>query len=102
MDHSKIMDIIAYYLSEYNIRAFEELGFHTQNKGFEEIAATFEKKSSYLRRLRDEYDAVTNSYRRGQCNRPPRLRVVQTEVRFIFSDGKTEDIVLDYHLGQEG
>lgn len=78
MEYRKVMDIIAYYLSEFDKRAFDEFGFETQTKGFGEIAALFGKKGSYLRRLRDEYDVTTSSFRRGQCNRPPRSRIIQT------------------------
>lgn len=78
MEYRKVMDIIAYYLSEFDKRAFDEFGFETQTKGFDEIAALFGKKGSYLRRLRDEYDVTTSSFRRGQCNRPPRSRIIQT------------------------
>ena len=78
MEYRKVMDIIAYYLSEFDRRAFDEFGFETQTNGFREMAALFEKKGSYLRRLRDEYDVVTNSFRRGQCNRSPRPRIIQT------------------------
>ena len=53
MEYRKVMDIIAYYLSEFDRRAFDEFGFETQTKGFREMAALFGKKGSYLRRLRD-------------------------------------------------
>lgn len=78
MDKSKIMDIIAYYLSEYDMQAFHELGFNTQSQGFAHISQLFEKKDSYLRRLRDEFDVVTSNPRKGQRNRPPRQRVIRT------------------------
>lgn len=89
MDYKKILDIIAYYLSEFDMRAFEALGFHTQAEGFESIASAFGKKSSYLRRLRDEYDVVTNSTRMGQRNREPRTRIIETKnhlTTFSFSE----------------
>ena len=63
MGYRKVMDIIAYYLSEFDKRAFDEFGFETQIKGFDEIAAFFGKKGSYLRRFRDEYDVTTSSFR---------------------------------------
>ncbi len=78
MENRNIMDIFAYYLSEFDRRAFSVLGYETQTKGFEELAGLYGKKESYLRRLRDEYDVVTNSTRRGQCNRPPRERIIKT------------------------
>ena len=89
MDTRKIMDIIAYYLSEFDKNAFMALGFETQTKGFDEIATLFDKRGSYLRRLRDEYDVVTNSLRRGQCNRQPRTRIINTAQylrQFSFED----------------
>lgn len=76
MENKKSLDIIAYFLSKYNMDAFTALGYPSQKAGFIGIAANFGKKDSYLRRLRDEYDVVTGSYRNGQCNRPPRQRIV--------------------------
>lgn len=94
MEYRKVMDIIAYYLSEFDRQAFDEFGFETQSKGFREIAVLFRKKGSYLRRLRDEYDVITNSSRRGQCNRPPRPRIIQTtEYLKKFSFEELTDIV---------
>lgn len=89
MEYGKIVNIIACYLSEYDMRAFKALGYETQTKGFEMIALTFGKKPSYLRRLRDEYDVVTASNRKGQRNRAPRNRVIETQeylADFSFED----------------
>lgn len=83
MDTRKIMDIIAYYLSEYDREAFQALGYETQSAGFEGIASLFGKKESYLRRLRDEYDVVTNSTRNGQRNRPPRARISRVKDHLV-------------------
>lgn len=76
MENKKVLDIIAYFLSKYNMDAFSALGYPSQRKGFIGIAEAFGRKESYLRRLRDEYDVVTGSYRNGQCNRPPRQNIV--------------------------
>lgn len=76
MENKKVLDIIAYFLSKYNMDAFSALGYSSQRKGFIGIAEVFGRKESYLRRLRDEYDVVTDSYRNGQCNRPPRQSIV--------------------------
>lgn len=78
MDRSRIMDIFAYYLSEYDMDAVSTLGFDTRAKGIEGIATSFAMKANYLKRLRDEYDVVTNSKRAGQRNRPPRTRILET------------------------
>lgn len=88
------MDIFAYYLSEYDAEAFQALGFSTQASGFETIASLYGKKSSYLRRLRDEYDVVTNSSRKGQRNRAPRARIEET-ARYLetFSFAELTDMV---------
>lgn len=98
MESRKGMDIIAYYLSEFDAKAFETLGFTSQAKGFEKIASFFDKGGNYLRRLRDEYDVVTSSSRKGQRNRPPRTRIITTSEylrRFSF-DELTE--ILSYAL----
>ena len=73
------LDTIAYYLSEYDMDAFHKLNYDTQSAGFRDIAFKFGKGEGYLRRLRDEYDVVSNSHRRGQCNRPPRQRIIDTK-----------------------
>ncbi len=103
MERQKIMDIIAYYLSEFDAQAFQELGFTTQTAGFSAIASLFGMKSSYLRRLRDEYDVVTNSTRRGQCNRPPRERIISTRNQLEkFSFMELTDIVKAFMENVQG
>ncbi len=97
MDQIDVMDIIAYYLSEYDSRAFQTLGYSTQAAGFDAITALFSRKSSYLRRLRDEYDVVTNSHRNGQRNRPPRERIIRTQKYFSkFSFEDLTEIVIAF------
>lgn len=94
VDQIDTMDIIAYYLSEYDSKAFQTLGFSTQTAGFDAVAALFGRKASYLRRLRDEYDVVTSSHRNGQRNRPPRDRIKRTQKYFSkFSFGEMTEIV---------
>ena len=78
MDNTRVMDIIEYYLSEYDVDAVETLGYSSGSKAFEKIGILFGKNNNYLKRLRDEYDVVTSSTRRGQCNRPPRKRILKT------------------------
>lgn len=78
MDNTKLLDIIAYYLSEYDLNAVSKLGYTSRNEAFQKISVLFGKKGNYLKRLRDEYDVVTSSTRRGQCNRSPRKRIVET------------------------
>lgn len=78
MDYTKLLDIIAYYLSEYDINAVSKLGYKSRSEAFREISKLFGKNNNYLKRLRDEYDVVTSSKRNGQCNRPPRERIIAT------------------------
>ena len=95
MENSKILDIMAYYLSEYDMEAIEKLGFSSRAAAFREIGAIFGKNNNYLKRLRDEYDVVTSSYRNGQCNRPPRERIIKMQQYLsAFSFDEITDIVL--------
>lgn len=88
------MDTIAYYLSEYDMKAFQRLGFDSQASGFRAIAGVFKRKDSYLRRLRDEYDVVTSSHRNGQKNRAPRPRIIEAKTYLsIYSFNELSVIV---------
>lgn len=89
METSKIMDILAYFLSEYDMEAVNALGYANRTDAFRKISRKFGKKEAYLKRLRDEYDVVTSSERNGQRNRPPRQRIIDTKnnlENFSFSD----------------
>lgn len=79
MDNTKLLDIVAYYLSEYDMDAVLKLGYVSRSEAFQKIGQCFGKNNNYLKRLRDEYDVVTSSSRRGQCNRPPRERIIRTQ-----------------------
>lgn len=95
MDNTKLMDIIAYYLSEYDMEAVEILGYASRSEAFREIGRIFGKNNNYLKRLRDEYDVVTSSTRNGQCNRPPRERIIKTTAHMQqFSFNEITDIVM--------
>lgn len=78
VDNTKLMDIVAYYLSEYDMDAVLKLGYASRSEAFQKLGQCFGKNNNYLKRLRDEYDVVTSSSRRGQCNRPPRERIIKT------------------------
>lgn len=94
MEKSKIMDIFAYYFSEYDMKAFETLGFENRIRGIGKIADIFGMKTNYLKRLRDEYDVVTSSTRNGQKNRPPRKRIEETaEYLSAFSFEEITELV---------
>ena len=75
------LSIIAYYLSEYDMRAVETLGYPNRSVAFSEISNVMCKPDNYLKRRRDEFDVITSSHRRGQCNRP-----VLPAVKAIFDE----------------
>lgn len=56
-----------------------KLGYVSRSEAFQKIGQCFGKNNNYLKRLRDEYDVVTSSSRRGQCNRPSRERIIRTQ-----------------------
>lgn len=58
VDNTKLMDIIAYYLSEYDMDAVLKLGYASRSEAFQKIGQFFGKNNNYLKRLRDEYDVV--------------------------------------------
>jgi hypothetical protein len=77
-ENSKILSIIAYYLSEYDSRAINDLGFKSATQAFEEISLLFGRNKNYIKLRRDEFDALpdSSSHRRGWKNRPPAKEVI--------------------------
>jgi predicted HNH restriction endonuclease len=103
MERQKILNVIAYYLSEFDMRAFQALGYSTRMAGLDAIAPLFGKNSNYLKRLRDEYDVVTSSTRRGQCNRPPRAKIKSTRDQLSkFSFQELTEIVRAFIENAQG
>ena len=76
---SKELSIIAYYLSEYDMRAVEELGYKSRRQAFIKISEILGRKSNYLKLRRDEFDALSDSRskRLGWRNRRPAKDVVE-------------------------
>ena len=64
------LSVIAYYLSEYDMKAVKELGFRTRQEAFNEISIIMGRENNYLKLRRDEFDVLTSSNRKGWCNRP--------------------------------
>lgn len=77
-DKSKVFDVFAYYLSEYDLLAVKALGYANRTAARKAISLVYGKTNNYLGRLIDEYDVVTSSNRKGQRNREPRNRVIET------------------------
>lgn len=59
------LSVIAYYLSEYDMKAVKELGFRTRQEAFNEISIIMGRENNYLKLRRDEFDVLTSSNRKG-------------------------------------
>lgn len=76
---SKVLSIIAYYLSEYDIEAVKALGYHTRSEAMKAISVSAGRDNNYLKLRRDEFDALpeSSSTRKGWRNRPPLKEVAE-------------------------
>lgn len=75
------LSVIAYYLSEYDMKAVKELGFRTRQEAFNEISIIMGRENNYLKLRRDEFDVLTSSNRKGWRNRP-----VTQDVQKLFEN----------------
>ncbi len=76
------LSLVAYYLSKFDLQAVERLGYSTRAEAMREISARLGSDNEYLKRRRDEFDVLTGSHRRGQCNRNPTPAVLQYHEQF--------------------
>lgn len=76
---SKILSIIAYYLSEYDMEAVLALGYINRSQAFKEISVLLGRDNNYLKLRRDEFDALptSSSNRNGWKNRPAANDVIE-------------------------
>ena len=76
---NKVLSIIAFYLSEYDMDAVNALGFKNKTDAISTISSEIGKGNSYLSRRRDEFDALPDSAstRVGYNKRPPAKGVVE-------------------------
>ena len=82
---SKWLSIIAYYLSEYDLRAIRELGYKTRAEAFKDISIKLGRDNNYLKLRRDEFDVLTSSPRNGWRNRP-----VANDVQEMYQELSTK------------
>lgn len=75
---SRVLSIIAYYLSEYDMEAVSALGFSNTSEAIKQISFLLGRNNNYLKWRRDEFDALptSSSSRRGWANRPPNNEVL--------------------------
>ena len=66
-DSSKMLSIIAFFLSEYDMQAVASLGYKNRVEAIREISAMYDRNSNYLKLRRDEFDALplSSSHRNG-------------------------------------
>ncbi|UQZ89713.1 hypothetical protein C4J81_11050 [Deltaproteobacteria bacterium Smac51] len=67
------LSLCAYFLSKFDMRAVELLGFKTRDEAMVNVSKILGKKNNYLKRRRDEFDVLTggDGRRKGQRNRLP-------------------------------
>lgn len=76
---NKVLSIIAFYLSEYDMDAVNALGFKNRTEAINTISARVGSGNNYLKLRRDEFDALpdSSSSRKGWRNRPPIKEVLE-------------------------
>ena len=77
-DTSRILTIVAYYLSEYDLEAVHELGYTNRTEAFTSISSLAGRDNNYLKLRRDEFDALptSSSDRKGFRNRAPSFQIL--------------------------
>ena len=71
------MDILAFYLSKFDLEAVHQLNYSTRTEAFQKLSLLFDRNDNYLKLRRDEYDVLTDSHRNGWRNRPPAKSVME-------------------------
>ena len=104
---NKVLSILAFYLSEYDMKAVNSLGFKTRTEALSVLSTQLGNGNNYLKLRRDEFDALPDSAssRKGWRNRPPLKEVVELAAHLHqFSFEELTDIVqslINTHVEQE-
>lgn len=73
---------VAAFLSIYDIKAINALGFTHWNSALKNIAKNLgDFKDTYIKNLRDEFDAISGNHRVGWVNRPTRKSIKEVYIR---------------------
>lgn len=86
---------VAAFLSIYDVKAINALGFTHWNSALLNIAKNLgEFKDTYIKNLRDEFDAISGNHRVGWVNRPTRksIKEVYARVKNLSFDVYLEDV----------
>lgn len=73
----KLAHIVAYYLSRFDRKALENLGYTSFSEAFEKSAQNLGVKPNYIKLNRDEFD-VAHPHRKGWRNRPMSPSILNT------------------------
>lgn len=65
------LSIIAFYLSKYDVQAVQALKYKNITQAIKDISIKLGRENAYLKLRRDEFDALTDSPRKGFKNRNP-------------------------------
>ena len=76
------LSLVAYYLSKFDMEAVKRLGYHNRSQAMRDLSHKLGSDNEYIKRRRDEFDVLTGSHRRGQCNRPPLPSVETYHLQF--------------------
>lgn len=86
---------VAAFLSIYDMKAINALGFTHWNSALLNIAKNLGGfKDTYIKNLRDEFDAISGNHRVGWINRPTRksIKEVYARVKNLSFDVYLEDV----------
>lgn len=72
------LNIIAYYLSKFDLDAVKSLGYQSRMAAINDISLKLGNHNNYLKLRRDEFDVLTGSHRRGYATRDPARGVLES------------------------
>ncbi len=87
---------VAYYLSKYDKKAYESLGFSSSTRAHEKIGQTLSVNPNTVKNMRDDFDSIHPNPRRGWHQRdlrPSRKKVVE------MLEGLSEEELRDAVVG---
>lgn len=88
--------IVAYFLSKYDKRAYEGLGYSSWSAASKEISSVLDVNPNTLKNMRDEFDPLHDNKRAGWYQRP--LRPSRVKVVEAFQDMEEEEL-RDFVIG---
>lgn len=93
--------IVAYYISRFDKKALDTLGFKTMTEAFNLVGEFLNVNPNTVKNMRDEFDPIHPNSRKGWYQRelrPSRLEIVEN-YSYVSEDALTE-IVTDILNGQ--